>query len=367
MGYCSSCGAELKEGNRFCRNCGAKLELEIETAQKPESVPARERVYEKPAEKAERISGPASKKWVRVIGVILILLVVFVAGAVAIFSIYSNMEGREEIGDIGEAKDIVLLDKKESVIGEKSTAIYTAEYKWRGTTYRARAIRKVEGEPPIAPPEVFSDTMDWIKENTPKDAVILSWWDYGHWIRLFGSRETVISDPCKNKICQDTVTPNTTFSRFEPVEKVEDVARFFTSNEEEAYSIIQKYGVDYVMVSYEEFGKSGAINHIAQDTLYFLPSSVQSTGDQEKDEEEIKKYLERNNITSYYIVNYGNRYEIWITGLEPTSQGYIYHPEMKDKLLAKLLPFNTGKGQDLEHFKLEYIDEYNYVLIYKVI
>ncbi|RUA14311.1 MAG: hypothetical protein DSY28_01090, partial [Alphaproteobacteria bacterium] len=28
----------------------------------------------------------------------------------------------------------------------------------------------------------WSDSMQWLKENTPEDAVIASWWDYGYWI-----------------------------------------------------------------------------------------------------------------------------------------------------------------------------------------
>ena len=30
------------------------------------------------------------------------------------------------------------------------------------------------------------DAMQWIKENTPEDAVVASWWDYGYWITTLG-------------------------------------------------------------------------------------------------------------------------------------------------------------------------------------
>ncbi|MDF2428946.1 MAG: hypothetical protein OPY07_06830, partial [Nitrosopumilus sp.] len=26
------------------------------------------------------------------------------------------------------------------------------------------------------------DALDWMKKNTPKDAVVASWWDYGYWV-----------------------------------------------------------------------------------------------------------------------------------------------------------------------------------------
>ena len=33
--------------------------------------------------------------------------------------------------------------------------------------------------------------MQWLKENTPDDAVIAAWWDYGYWISTLGERKTV--------------------------------------------------------------------------------------------------------------------------------------------------------------------------------
>jgi dolichyl-diphosphooligosaccharide--protein glycosyltransferase len=35
------------------------------------------------------------------------------------------------------------------------------------------------------------DAMQWLRENTPEDAVIASWWDYGYWISTLGERKTL--------------------------------------------------------------------------------------------------------------------------------------------------------------------------------
>ena len=35
------------------------------------------------------------------------------------------------------------------------------------------------------------DATNWIKENTPTDSVIFSWWDYGYWIQTLGERATL--------------------------------------------------------------------------------------------------------------------------------------------------------------------------------
>ena len=40
----------------------------------------------------------------------------------------------------------------------------------------------------------FIDAMTWIKQNTPEDSVIASWWDYGYWITTLSDRTTLIDN-----------------------------------------------------------------------------------------------------------------------------------------------------------------------------
>jgi dolichyl-diphosphooligosaccharide--protein glycosyltransferase len=37
----------------------------------------------------------------------------------------------------------------------------------------------------------WSDGMQWLKENTPEDAVVAAWWDYGYWISTLAERKTL--------------------------------------------------------------------------------------------------------------------------------------------------------------------------------
>jgi len=37
----------------------------------------------------------------------------------------------------------------------------------------------------------WPDAMQWLRENTPEDAVIASWWDYGYWISTLGERKSL--------------------------------------------------------------------------------------------------------------------------------------------------------------------------------
>ncbi|MEM0347331.1 MAG: STT3 domain-containing protein [Zestosphaera sp.] len=67
------------------------------------------------------------------------------------------------------------------------------------------------------------DTLEWIKNNTPKDSVIISWWDYGYWLSVLGERATVA----------DGATLNTT--------QIELLAKALTGTEEEAFEIFTRY------------------------------------------------------------------------------------------------------------------------------
>jgi len=37
----------------------------------------------------------------------------------------------------------------------------------------------------------WTEAMQWLKENTPEDAVIAAWWDYGYWISTLSERKTL--------------------------------------------------------------------------------------------------------------------------------------------------------------------------------
>ncbi len=78
------------------------------------------------------------------------------------------------------------------------------------------------------------DALNWIKESTPEDAVVVAWWDYGYWISVVGERASVA----------DGATLNVT--------QIEILAKALTSSEEEAArTLIRNFKIDpdkmYVM------------------------------------------------------------------------------------------------------------------------
>ena len=73
-------------------------------------------------------------------------------------------------------------------------------------------------------------TLEWIKMNTPEDAIIASWWDYGYWISTMSERTTLIDNA--------TLADN----------QIKRVAEIFVSTPDEAWNMLNEWDVDYVVI-----------------------------------------------------------------------------------------------------------------------
>jgi dolichyl-diphosphooligosaccharide--protein glycosyltransferase len=78
--------------------------------------------------------------------------------------------------------------------------------------------------------EAWTRALLWIKDNTPPNAVIMSWWDYGYWINVVGNRTTLA----------DNGTLNST--------QIGWIAYAFMSREEVAIKVLKRFNVDYVVI-----------------------------------------------------------------------------------------------------------------------
>ncbi len=74
------------------------------------------------------------------------------------------------------------------------------------------------------------DSLEWMKNNTPKDSVIAAWWDYGYWISTMGERATLAD--------------NSTVS----TRVIQNIAKMLLSNPDEAWHLLQEMQADYVLV-----------------------------------------------------------------------------------------------------------------------
>lgn len=93
----------------------------------------------------------------------------------------------------------------------------------------------------------FREAYYWLRENTPQDAKVMSWWDYGYQIAGFADRTTLV----------DNNTWNNTH--------IATVGRAMASSEEKAYPILRQHDVDYVLILF-----GGLIGYSGDDLNKFL-------------------------------------------------------------------------------------------------
>jgi dolichyl-diphosphooligosaccharide---protein glycosyltransferase len=74
------------------------------------------------------------------------------------------------------------------------------------------------------------DALNWIAKDTPKHAVIASWWDYGYWITTLGNKTSLA----------DNATINQT--------RIATIAKMFIDQKENGIKIAQDLKADYIVV-----------------------------------------------------------------------------------------------------------------------
>jgi dolichyl-diphosphooligosaccharide--protein glycosyltransferase len=93
----------------------------------------------------------------------------------------------------------------------------------------------------------FREAYTWLRHNTPENARILSWWDYGYQITGMANRTVIVDNNTRN---------NT---------HIATVGMALASKEERAYDVFQMYDVDYALVVF-----GGRIGYSQDDINKFL-------------------------------------------------------------------------------------------------
>jgi len=76
----------------------------------------------------------------------------------------------------------------------------------------------------------WPSAMEWLKNNTPQDAVVAAWWDYGYWITTLGERISLA----------DNATIDTI--------QIQKIALMLLSSPDQAWKLLQELDSDYVLV-----------------------------------------------------------------------------------------------------------------------
>lgn len=93
----------------------------------------------------------------------------------------------------------------------------------------------------------FREAYYWLRMNTPEDARVMSWWDYGYQITAIANRTILVDNNTWN---------NTHISR---------VGQAMASTEDKAYEIMRELDVDYVLVIF-----GGVVGYSSDDINKFL-------------------------------------------------------------------------------------------------
>lgn len=122
------------------------------------------------------------------------------------------------------------------------------------TLYHNYKVSEISGQNhiPTTYTHQWQEAMAWVRENTPKEAVFGSWWDYGYWIQTMGERATMLDGG--NSISywnylmgRHVLTAN---------------------NESEALGLLYNHNITHFLIDSTEIGKYPAYSNIGSDEDY---------------------------------------------------------------------------------------------------
>jgi dolichyl-diphosphooligosaccharide--protein glycosyltransferase len=154
------------------------------------------------------------------------------------------------------------------------------------------------------------DALNWISQNTPKNAVIASWWDYGYWITTLGNRTSLA----------DNGTLNST--------RIQTIAKMFIDKPEEGIKTAGQLKADYILIYIVAQRLAGA-----NGTSFY---TLGSGGDESK-----KQWFIR-------IGGFDENQYLQQDGLTPTPLFW------NATLLGKLIPFNVEAYASRDNVQQQY-------------
>lgn len=94
---------------------------------------------------------------------------------------------------------------------------------------------RIASDVPFAPSDEWVGALEWVKDNSDQEAVVMAWWDYGYWIEYIAEREAFVN-PSQNE------------------EKVKQVAGVLTSDDLKCKEVDVIMKVEYLMIDEETAG-----------------------------------------------------------------------------------------------------------------
>jgi len=206
--------------------------------------------------------GKMGRKWKA-----LLIAVIIVAISGSVF-IYQHLKKGDQVQEVDHIED---LGGKYNA----SITVYKGSSSLAGRTYHYGEINYLKdgkNHSGYYSPE-YKDAFDWMRLNTPENATILCWWDYGHMVVGYAERKTVVANPSPQTLYM--VANSSLVKEFSNHEMLVDVAdSFTTSDPNRTISIMERYGADYILVTDSEKVKAPWIFNVSglDSRQYLTPS-----------------------------------------------------------------------------------------------
>ena len=149
-----------------------------------------------------------------------------------------NIQTKKSISGLGRLTQISFIAVLVALL--LTPTIFPANANWINVTKSPPTILNGGSNYAISTDD-WPATLNWIKNNTPENSVIASWWDYGYWIQTLGGRTTLA----------DNATIYTSV--------IAKIAQIFLSSPDEAWKMLHDWGANYVLVYVvgQEFSSNG--------------------------------------------------------------------------------------------------------------
>lgn len=168
----------------------------------------------------------------------------------------------------------------------------------------------------------------WVKDSTPNDAVVLSWWDFGYWIEAVAERKPII-DPGQGDQAA-----------------IKEIAEMLLEvNESKVRETLHKYNASYIILPTDMIG------HVR---------NIQMIAGSARADYVIYPYQGQAKIGSVPVENYGGEMMVMSAGAD---KGVVYIGEGKPRSVRRVYWRENGKlnFRDYSNLNLSFVDGAAYV------
>ena len=205
-----------------------------------------------------------------------------------------------------------------------------------------------------------------ISQNTPKDTLILSWWDDGQRIHFLSGRNAWLSKPAKETFISpvwQNLQDNLLLASDAEREQLSKMARWLTMDSDKALAEIRTFfGPSrpvYLLVNNDLLMRLGEMIDYGGTPLSFNSKTVPAHDNLHGDIALIKQWANEEGDGNYLVQKEGLNYHLWGT---PKLSG-----TEKNSLIVRLLPFVDSLKKLPEGVQLVYQSNWGgYLSIYKI-